>query len=121
MAQVIELFPKATHSPNALDVQRYVEKFLMTRGCPFHRGQKTRLFQEPEKLNMKSTFLGNMHYFLQWFWKPSNFTSSSSEINGISEIILYSLSFYSNMYYTSALIILSFPSVDSSIIICWFM
>lgn len=60
MAQVIELFPKATHSPNALDVQRCVEKFLMTRGCPFHRGQKTRLFQEPEKLNMKSTFLGNI-------------------------------------------------------------
>ena len=60
--QVIGLFPRAIRNPNVVDAQLCVEKFSMTLGCPFHLGQKIRLSQEPEKLNMKSTFLGNTKY-----------------------------------------------------------
>ena len=60
--QVIGLCPRAIPNPNAVDAQLCVEKFLMTLGCPFHLGPKIRLSQEPEKLNMKSTFLGNTKY-----------------------------------------------------------
>jgi len=42
-----------------VDVQLCVEKFSMIPGYPFHLGQKIHLSQEPEKLNMKSTSLGN--------------------------------------------------------------
>ena len=56
------LCPRAIHNPNVVDAQVCVEKFSMTLGCPFHLGQKIRLSQEPEKLDMKSTYLGNIKY-----------------------------------------------------------
>lgn len=60
MAQVTEPFPKAIHSPSAVAVQPCVEKSSMTPGCPSHLGQKTHPFQEQEKHNMKSTYLGKL-------------------------------------------------------------
>ena len=59
MGQATERFRRATHSPNVVDALHCVEKSSMTPGCPFRHGQKTHHFQEQEKLNMKSTFLGN--------------------------------------------------------------
>ena len=61
MAQVIEHFLRAIHSQNVVDVLLCVEKSLMTPGCLFLHGQKTLPFQEQEKPNMKSTFLGNIN------------------------------------------------------------
>ena len=60
MAQVIEPFPKATHSPSAVAVQPCVEKSSMTPGCPSHLGQKIHPFQEQGKHNMKNTYLGKI-------------------------------------------------------------
>ena len=82
MVQVIEHFLKATHSPSAVAVQHFAEKSSMTHGCLFLPGQKTHLFLEQEKLNMKSTYLGtsvHLHFTVFQIIKgtsvPDNFQS----------------------------------------------